>query len=97
MHGKERVEIKKTIKLTKNDGQKFIVVAYQICNRVLDFCVRSVLGRKACATPATSVKILKKRLVKAWAEIDQKIFPAVIDDFLCRLRAVIKSKGDHFE
>ena len=64
---------------------------------VLDFCVWSVLERKACATPATSVKVLKKQLVKAWEEIDQKIFFVAVDDFSCRLRAVIKSKGDHFE
>ena len=48
-------------------------------------------------TSATSVNALKKRLVKAWAEIDQKIFLAAVDDFPCRLRAVIKSKSNHFE
>ena len=65
---------------------------------VLDFCVWSVLEREACACaiPATSVKVLKKQLVKAWAEIDQKIFCATVDDFPCRLRAVIKSKGIFF-
>ena len=48
---------------------------------VFDFCVWSVLERKACATPATSVKVLKKRLVRKWAEIDQKIFHVAVDDF----------------
>ena len=64
---------------------------------VFDFCVWSVFEGEVCAIPATSVKVLKKRLVKAWAEIDQKIFRAAADDFPRRLRAVIKSKGVHFE
>ena len=56
-----------------------------------------VLEKEACATPATSVESLKKQLVKAWSKIDQKIFHAVVDEFPCRLKAIINSKGDHFE
>lgn len=64
---------------------------------VLDFCVWSVLEKEACATPATSLNVLKERLVKTWSNIDQNIFRAAVNDFPRRLKAVIKSKGDHFE
>ena len=46
---------------------------------VLGFCVWSVLEKKACVTPATSVNILKKRLVQAWSEIDQNILRASVE------------------
>lgn len=64
---------------------------------VLDYCVWSVLEKKACATPARSIDVLKERLVKAWSEIDQNMLRDAIDSFPRRLRAVIKAKGDHFE
>ena len=55
------------------------------------------LGLRECATLATFVESLKKRLVKAWSKIDQKIFHAAVDEFPCRFKAVINSKGNHFE
>ena len=64
---------------------------------VLNFCARFVLEKEACVTPATSVDVLKKQLVKAWAEIDQKTFRATVKDFPQQLRAVIKSKGGHLD
>lgn len=64
---------------------------------VLDFCVWSVLEAKACATPARSTEVLRHKLEKAWAEIDQNILRAAVESFPRRLRAVIKARGDHFE
>ena len=49
-----------------------------------------VLERKACATPAVSIPILKKRLVKAWTKIDQKIIHFTLNDFPHRLTLLQK-------
>ena len=64
---------------------------------VLDYFVWSILEKKACATPAPSISVLKQKLIKAWSEIDQSILRAAIKDFPRRLQAVIKVKGDHFK
>ena len=47
------------------------------------------LGLRECATPAT--------FVESWSKIDQKIFHAAVDEFPCRFKGVINSKGNHFE
>ena len=63
---------------------------------VVDFCIWSVLLKKAWATPSNSVIILKQRLVKALSEIDQSILHSSVEGMPCILRAVIKAKEYHF-
>ena len=54
----------------------------------------SVLKKEACATP-WSLEFMKTQLVKALSEMDQNSVHADVEGFPIRLRAIIKSEGDH--
>ena len=63
---------------------------------VLDNCIWSVLETKALSTPARYLDVLKRRLEKAWAKINQSMLCAAVDDFPRRLRAVRRAERNHF-
>ena len=52
---------------------------------------------KACSVAHTSVKALKRSLVREWAKIPQEHYRALVDEFQRRLAMVIDVKGGHIE
>jgi len=40
---------------------------------------------------------LKQRLVKVWSDLEQTIVDKAIDQWMKRLKACVKAKGQHFE
>lgn len=64
----------------KNYIKKYKIV--NIFSLVLDYRVWSLLEKSSRAIPATSFDLLKRRLLKEWAEIDQKTLRASVEVFL---------------
>ena len=62
----------------------------------LDFCVRSILEKEACATAHTNTEALKKSLRQEWAKIPQQTFRAAVKSFT-RLERIIEAKGGHIK
>lgn len=63
----------------------------------LDFSVWSILESRACTTPSTTLKDLKRKLQREWDLIPQKELRAACEGFEGRLKAVVKNKGGHVE
>ena len=63
----------------------------------LDYAIWGILEARACGKCHKSVESLKRDLVKAWNQIDEKTVRASIDQFPQRLRACINANGGYFE
>ena len=63
----------------------------------LDFCVWSILEKKACATAHTNTEALKKSLKREWTKITQQTFRAAVKSFRRRLERIIEAKGGHIK
>lgn len=58
----------------------------------MDFCAWSLLEIEVSASHA-SVDTLKKFFERAWDKIPQKMFRNSIENFICRLEAIIQARG----
>lgn len=63
----------------------------------LDFCAWGILESKVLTKKYQSVDHLKTALRREWAKIPQSHFRAACDGFVCRLKAIIRTKGGQFE
>ena len=63
----------------------------------MDFAIWGILKSKVLATPHKSLDALKRKLIKEWDAIPEKVLRAAVDDVPKRLRACIREKGGYFE
>ena len=63
----------------------------------MDFGIWSILEQKACVVSHLSVKVLKAKLKKCWAEIEAETVRATCTQVIPRLRRVIKNKEEYIE
>src|SRR5277367_2665316 len=64
---------------------------------LLDYDLWSKLETIVCSKPHTCVEVLKKSLLKAWANFPIESLRAAIDRWPARLRECVKAKGGKFE
>ena len=57
----------------------------------------SLLETKACSVAHTSVKALKRSLVREYAKIAREPYRTAVDEFQRRLDMVIDVKGGHIK
>ncbi|EFP01928.1 hypothetical protein CRE_13785 [Caenorhabditis remanei] len=62
-----------------------------------NFLIWGVLQNKVNAKPHSSIKALKKTLVKEWDAVSSEYLRATIDAYPRRLRAVIEKRGGRME
>src|SRR5277367_3805735 len=64
---------------------------------LLDYDLWSKFETIVCSKPHTSVEVLKKSLLKAWANFPIESVRAAVDSSPARLRECVKAKGGKFE
>jgi hypothetical protein len=50
-----------------------------------------------CKTKVRDVKNLRKRIMQAWNDLDQRIIDSAVREWRTRLRACVEAKGGQFE
>ena len=50
-----------------------------------------------CKTKVRNVEDLRKRIVQAWNDLDQRIIDSAVSEWRKRLRACAEAKGGQFE
>ena len=63
----------------------------------MDFEIWSILEQKSCVVPHSSVKVLKQKLTKSWAEIAAETVCATCNQVIPHLCRVIKEKEGYIE
>ena len=63
----------------------------------MDFSIWSILETKACAKSHSSVKALKKSLLREWEKTSEDTLPAAVEAFPDRLKKVVGVKGGYIE
>ena len=62
---------------------------------IMDFAIWGILARKACEKPHSNVDSLKRRLKKAWADLDEETICKCCANVHKRLEAVVEAKGGY--
>ena len=63
----------------------------------VDLKIWECMQEMVCKTKVRDVKNLRKRIMQAWNDLDQRIIDSAVREWRKRLRACVEAKGGQFE